>query len=90
MEYWNTEKSILETVFEPAIKDPSAPTKESTSGQAPLKRLVIASAIARGILVNSDPLPDCIIILTIGTAKIRAMVGPFILFPHYFFLDDLG
>ncbi len=71
---------MLDTVLDPAIKDPRAPTKESTSGQAPWKMPAMAVAMAMGIpTMPSGLLPDCIMIRTMGTAKIRAIMGFLIL-----------
>src|SRR5690606_5219637 len=75
--YWNWLSIMLLTVFEPAMKAPSAPTEGASSGYTSPTLSATHCAIAIGMLGRSAALtPELIRMRTIGTVKSSTKPAP--------------
>ena len=85
VDHWNCENVRLETVLDPAMNAPRAPTKGAKNGHVSPATDEAASARSTGI--NSIPdslMPDWISTRTMGTANSRATAVPKIWRPAIF------
>ncbi|CSB48195.1 Uncharacterised protein [Vibrio cholerae] len=74
---WNWLNIMLETVLEPAMKAPSAPTVALSIGKASPTKPAAKLAVVTGILAKSAPLtPELMKIRTIGMVNTSTKPAP--------------